>query len=67
MEAKGKPRIKKLQGSPITRLFLDFLDVFMATTDKVRGQMGDGVWKEVFDCLEKTDKRASKGEHDERL
>ena len=39
----------------------------MASADEARRQLGDGVWKEVFDRLEKTNKKASKAERDEAL
>ena len=65
--AEGKQAIKQLQGSPKTRLFLQFLDKFVEEADLARIELGDDVWKDVFNRLEKTDEKASRVERDEAL
>ncbi|KAL7549953.1 hypothetical protein ACHAWF_013218, partial [Thalassiosira exigua] len=67
LKSANKPAVKRLQGSPKTRLFLQYLDSFLAKADEAKCELGEEVWKEVFERLSKTDKKASEAERTEAL
>ncbi len=67
LKKQGKPPIKRLQGSPKTRLFLQFLEKFCEEADAAKEEIGCDTWKKISKNLGKGDTKASAKERSDKL
>ena len=64
---RKKRPIKRLQGSPKTRLFLQYLDAVCADIDTTKEKIGVSKWKQVRERLGNIGKKTSAAEQNARL
>ena len=62
-----KKPIKRLQGAPKIRLFLQFLDMICEEIDEAKVEIGDSKWKQICKRLGSIAKKASQVDREARL